>query len=394
MEGVVLGFATIVAVIGVGALVAHLGVVDLGAQQVLSRIAFFVASPALLLTTVAEADTHGVLSRSLVATAVGVVVPAAVYIGVAWWRWRRSVGERVIGALASSYVNAGNLGLPVAAYVLGDAALVAPTLLMQLLVLQPVALAVLDADVRGHRPTLRQVLVRPFTNPLTIGTLIGLLLSVTGWTLPPIVLDPIELIGAMAVPGMLLAYGIALRLGPGFGGEVPAAELALTSTLKLAVQPAGRVCRRPPRARPVRSRTARRGGLLEPADGAERLRARHPLRPIADPGARHHPRDDGRGGAAHHARGLAARLTGGNSQIGWCAEPERPPGVAIATLVRTAGIVGGIALSERGSHDPPSTRRRRHRPAGHRSDRDVGRCRRATGQVVVHGDDVVRLLTE
>ena len=66
MEGVVLGFATIVAVIGVGALVAHLGVVDLGAQQVLSRIAFFVASPALLLTTVAEADTHGVLSRSLV----------------------------------------------------------------------------------------------------------------------------------------------------------------------------------------------------------------------------------------------------------------------------------------------------------------------------------------
>jgi malonate transporter and related proteins len=237
VEGVVLGFATIVAVIGVGALVAHLGVVDLGAQQVLSRIAFFVASPALLLTTVAEADTHGVLSRSLVATAVGVVVPAATYIGVAWWRWRRSVGERVIGALASSYVNAGNLGLPVAAYVLGDAALVAPTLLMQLLVLQPVALAVLDADVRGHRPTLRQVLVRPFTNPLTIGTLIGLLLSVTGWTLPPIVLDPIELIGAMAVPGMLLAYGIALRLGPGFGGEVPAAELALTSALKLGVQP-------------------------------------------------------------------------------------------------------------------------------------------------------------
>ena len=184
-----------------------------------------------------EADTHDVLSRSLVATVVGVVVPAAIYVTVAWWRWRRSVGERVIGALASSYVNAGNLGLPVAAYVLGDAALVAPTLLLQLLVLQPLALAVLDADVRGHRPTLRHMMVRPFTNPLTIGTLIGLLLSITGWQLPPIVLDPIELIGAMAVPGMLLAYGIALRLGPGFGGDVPAGELALTSTLKLAVQP-------------------------------------------------------------------------------------------------------------------------------------------------------------
>lgn len=232
-----LGFATIVAVIGVGALVAHLGVVDLGAQQVLSRVAFFVASPALLVTTVAQADVSDVLSRSLVATVVAVAVPALAYVVVAWWRWHRTVGERVIGALASSYVNAGNLGLPVAAYVLGDAALVAPTLLLQLLVLQPLALAVLDADVRGRRPSVGEVLLRPFTNPLTIGTLIGLLLSVTGWQLPALVADPVELIGAMAVPGMLLAYGIALRLGPGFGGDVPAAELALTSTLKLAVQP-------------------------------------------------------------------------------------------------------------------------------------------------------------
>ena len=237
MEGVVLGFATIAVVIAVGALVAHLGVVDLGAQQVLSRIAFFVASPALLLTTVAEADVHDVLSRSLVATVAGVAVVVLVYWGVASWRWRRGRGDRVIGALASSYVNAGNLGLPVAAYVLGDAALVAPTLLLQLLLLQPLALALLDADVRGRRPRVGDFLLRPFTNPLTIGTLLGLLLSITGWRLPTVVADPVELIGAMAVPGMLLAYGIALRLGPGFGGGVAAGELALTSILKLAVQP-------------------------------------------------------------------------------------------------------------------------------------------------------------
>ena len=143
----------------------------------------------------------------------------------------------MIGALSASYVNAGNLGLPVAAYVLGDAALVAPTLLLQLLVLQPLALAVLDADVRGTRPSVSEVLLRPFTNPLTIGTLVGLLLSITGWRLPPLVADPVELIGAMAVPGMLLAYGISLRLGPGFGGDVPPGELALTSALKLVVQP-------------------------------------------------------------------------------------------------------------------------------------------------------------
>lgn len=236
MEGVLLGFATIAAVIAVGALVAHLGLVDLSAQAVLARISFFVATPALLVTTVSEADVHDVLSRSLLATSVGAVVPAAVYL-LAARRWRRTTGEQVIGALSSSYVNVANLGLPIAAYVLGDAALVAPTLLLQLLVLQPAALLVLDADVAGRRPRVRELLLGPFTNPLTVGTLLGLLLALTGWRLPEVVAAPVGLVGAMAVPGVLLAYGISLRLGPGFGGDVPRGELALTSTLKLAVQP-------------------------------------------------------------------------------------------------------------------------------------------------------------
>ena len=83
----------------------------------------------------------------------------------------------------------------------------------------------------------------------------------------------------MAVPGMLLAYGIALRLGPGFGGGVPAGELALTSILKLAVQPVVAYAVAHHALGLDRSRAARRRRLLEPADGAEHLRARHSLRP-------------------------------------------------------------------------------------------------------------------
>ena len=65
MQGVFTGFATIALVIGVGALLAHLKIVDLGAQQVLSRIAFFVASPALMVITLSRADVHDVLSANL-----------------------------------------------------------------------------------------------------------------------------------------------------------------------------------------------------------------------------------------------------------------------------------------------------------------------------------------
>jgi predicted permease len=77
------GFATIAVVIAVGAFIAHIGLVDLQANVLLSRIAFFVASPALLLTTIAATDVSRVLSGNLVATAAGVAVPALTYAAVA-----------------------------------------------------------------------------------------------------------------------------------------------------------------------------------------------------------------------------------------------------------------------------------------------------------------------
>lgn len=203
----------------------------------LAEIAFQVGSPALLITVLADADLRELFSRNLIATIAGVVVPVAVFVAAARMIWRLPLSETVIGSLSSAYVNAGDLGLPIAAYVLGDAALVAPTLLLQLLILQPLALVVLDHDRAGgvfHWPAIA---TRPLTNPLTIGALIGVLLSATGTVLPRQLHDPLALIGGLAVPAMLLGYGIALRLGPRFGGGAPA-HVALASTLKMVVQPA------------------------------------------------------------------------------------------------------------------------------------------------------------
>ena len=238
MQGVFEGFATISAIIALGILLAQLGVLDLTAQVVLSRLSFFVASPALMVTVLGGADVTRVLSRSLAATVAGVLVCAVLYLVAATLVWRKSTAETVIGTLSSVYVNAGNLGLPIAAYVLGDAALVAPTLLMQLLVLQPLALAVLDHAVSARPFSVARALTRPLTNPLTVGSLLGLGLALTGATLPAAVRDPLELVGGMAVPAMLLAYGISLRLGPRPGHGTSAVEIGFITFLKLAVQPA------------------------------------------------------------------------------------------------------------------------------------------------------------
>ena len=232
------GFATIIAVIGLGAFLAHIRVLDLPAQVLLSRLAFFVASPALLVTVLADTDVTAVFSRNLAASFVGVAVAALLYIASARFVLHREPAETVIGALCAAYVNAGNLGLPIASYVLGDVALVAPVLLMQLLVLQPVALAVLDHTTSTGPVSIGRLLSRPLRTPLTVGSLIGLALAVTGLDLPPAVHDPLALVGGMAVPAMLLAYGISLRLGPPPGHGTSAAELTWLAALKLVVQPA------------------------------------------------------------------------------------------------------------------------------------------------------------
>ena len=237
MQGVVEGFATIGVVIGLGVLLAQLGVLDLAAQRMLSRLSFFVASPALMVTVLGRADVTSVLSRSLVATASAVLVCAVLYLLAARLVWRKPVADTVIGTLSAVYVNAGNLGIPIAAYVLGDAALVAPTLLMQLLVLQPLALAVLDHAVSGRGFSVARALTRPLTNPLTVGSLVGLALAITGVELPRAIEDPLVLVGGMAVPSMLLAYGISLRLGPRPGHGTSAVEIGYITVLKLVVQP-------------------------------------------------------------------------------------------------------------------------------------------------------------
>jgi malonate transporter and related proteins len=235
--GVIEGFGTIAAVIALGALLAQLGVVDDRARVVLSRLSFFVASPALLVTVLGDTDVAAVLSKNLVATVAGVFVPVVVYVLAARLVWRRELPETVVGSLCAAYVNAGNLGLPIAAYVLGDAALVAPTLLLQLLVLQPLALALLDHATSGRRFSMGRAIARPLTNPLTVGSILGLVLSLTGFQLPAVVRDPLELVGGMAVPSMLIAYGISLRLGPRPGHGTSATEVGLISVLKLVVQP-------------------------------------------------------------------------------------------------------------------------------------------------------------
>ncbi|MFE4502649.1 AEC family transporter [Rhodococcus sp. NPDC056743] len=241
MSGVVAGFTVIFVVIAVGYLLGRLGTLGSQGQFVLGRLVFFVATPALLFTTLASSDLSVIFSPTLAvasATAFGV---GALYVVIAKLWLHRPLPELTIGALSASYVNSANLGIPIAVFVLGDATFVAPLLLFQIVVYSPIALTILDLTaLRGdaEKLSLLDTVTAPFKNPIVLAGAAGLIVALIGWVPPRPLMQPFELIGATSVPGALLAFGLSL-----YGvrvlekGSSPRRDVALASTLKIVVQP-------------------------------------------------------------------------------------------------------------------------------------------------------------
>lgn len=236
MLGVLTGFAIIAFIILVGYVVGRTGVLGEHARFVVGRLAFYVLGPCLLFTVLADADVHVLFSSLLPVSLIAAAVVGLAFALVARLVWRRAVSESVVGSLASGYVNANNIGIPVALYVLGDPAYSAPVILLQLLVFAPVALTILDIQDRG-RVSVRRILAQPFTNPIIIASLVGVLLAVFEVRLPDPVMEPFRLIGAAMVPVVLMSFGMSLHgqrpLAPGSQRR----DVLVASALKLVAMP-------------------------------------------------------------------------------------------------------------------------------------------------------------
>ncbi len=241
MSGVVAGFTVIFVVIAVGYLLGRLGTLGSQGQFVLGRLVFFVATPALLFTTLASSDLSVIFSPTLAVASATAFAVGALYVVVAKIWLNRPLPELTIGALSASYVNSANLGIPIAVFVLGDATFVAPLLLFQIVVYSPIALTILDLTaLRGEAEKLSLIdtVTAPFKNPIVLAGAAGLIVALIGWIPPRPLMQPFELIGATSVPGALLAFGLSL-----YGvrvlekGSSPRRDVALASTLKIVVQP-------------------------------------------------------------------------------------------------------------------------------------------------------------
>jgi predicted permease len=231
------GFAVVGTAIVVGYVIGRIDLLGPHARHVLSRLTFYVLSPFLLFTVLSQADISTLFSALLPVS----TIAAVVIIGLQWllsrFVWRRGAADATISALSAGQVNSNNIGIPLSLYLLGSAAYPAPVILMQLLLLTPIALAILDAATTGTRSFWR-VLGRTARNPIVIGSALGTLVSVSGVELPAIVLEPALLVANACVPILLISYGISLHGQRVLADAGRRGEVLIASALKLIAMPA------------------------------------------------------------------------------------------------------------------------------------------------------------
>jgi predicted permease len=224
----------------------------LGAEEgsrVLSAAAFYVFVPALLFRTTARIDFHRLDVRVVVAFFAPTLALVTVVYTVLRIRARAgaAAAEPSVRAITSSFGNAVQIGIPLAAALFGEAGLALHLTVVGLhsLTLLTVLTALVELDLARAHPgegdrsarllrTLATTVRNTVIHPVVLPVLAGLLWNVSGLALPGVVDEILATLGQAVVPVCLVLIGVSLA-HYGVRGALRAATLL--AALKLAVHP-------------------------------------------------------------------------------------------------------------------------------------------------------------
>ena len=239
--GALSGFFFLGLITMVGYLAVRFRVVTPQSEAVLNRFTFSIATPALLFLVTFSAKTDEAFSVQFAALGVGILVCLTITMSVLWLTGMRKASHIALLAGSGVWVNSNIVGLPLALFVFGDAAVIAPMLLIQMVILSPVMMLILDLSTQSDSLKEGGVLksaLRPARNPLTLATITGFLLGSSNIEPPRVVIAPVEILANAAIPLMLLAFGISLFTGPPLAGAAGSTrETWIVSAFKLFMLP-------------------------------------------------------------------------------------------------------------------------------------------------------------
>lgn len=182
-------------------------------EQGLTPLVYYITNPALMVVLVAGTDVT-LVAGLYAPLALGIALATgAVFLGYGVLA-RRSGADIAVGAMSSSYVNAGNIGVPIALYMVGSTGPVVAVLLAQLLVLAPLYLTIFGLlSTRASEPTVGarvRTILSSALNPTTLGVIVGAVLSLLQFDVPTFIWEPLLMVGESSIPLMLIIFGMAL----------------------------------------------------------------------------------------------------------------------------------------------------------------------------------------
>ncbi|MBW3082780.1 AEC family transporter [Bifidobacterium phasiani] len=209
------GFCVIGIVILAGYVAARMRIGGSSAQMVLNRFSFFVCSPCLMFAILSKEPIFDIFHSSIVVAFLSAMAVGAIFLVLNRLFFHMGAADATIGALNSLYLNSNNIGLPIATYILGNPALVAPILVMQQALFTPVGLTVLDVATKGEA-SAREIARQPLHQPMLIASVLGIVVAAVSdrvgrFIVPDFLFDPIDMIGDAAVPMILMAFGMSLH---------------------------------------------------------------------------------------------------------------------------------------------------------------------------------------
>jgi malonate transporter and related proteins len=220
--------------IALGLIVRRLDILDDQMGDSLSKFVFTLAVPALLFATLSRSEMPAIEPWSYW---------GAYFVGVAFvWFVAGLVSRKVFadsraGAVVAGFTaGQGNLvlvGVPLILFAYGEAA--ATPLFLLIGIHLPITMTAATLLIEGRDASLVALFRKLVRHPIILAIIAGWTVRMSGLGFPGPVWTMLEMLGSAAVPGALIATGVALhRYGLKAGWKMP----ALIAGLKLVVHPA------------------------------------------------------------------------------------------------------------------------------------------------------------
>jgi malonate transporter and related proteins len=226
----------IFSLIGFGYAGVRLGLFDEDVGAGLSRFVFWLAFPALLLSSMAKAPAPDGTMAGHIGIWLGVLLAFQLITRLVGGLVGLDKSARSGVAMASTCANTAFLGTAILTSLLGPSILtmVAAFVAVENIVIVGIAVAGLKL-AKGSSGGLA-TFFRGLFNPTSVGALIGFLIALSGIYLPAFIARPLEMLGAAASPAGLVALGIVMA-GLRTGVAHDWRETVMVVTIKCALVP-------------------------------------------------------------------------------------------------------------------------------------------------------------